>query len=84
MTAATNEDCKGGFDEEKNKTFDSERFKPIKRDFSDRANEQISDCWVGSFPIPRVIHKGLGEEGHRPVRCSNFVIFLIRREMSDI
>ena len=44
MTAATNEDCIGWLLENcylmgRNETFDSERFKSIKGDFSDEANE---------------------------------------------
>ena len=31
--------------------------------FSAFALEYIFDCWVGFFPIPRVTHKGSGEEG---------------------
>ena len=46
----------------RNKTFNSKRFKSIKGDFSDGENEYIFGCWVGFFPIPRVIHKGSGEK----------------------
>ena len=47
----------------KNYTFNSERFKSIKGDFSDGENEYIFGCWVGFSPIPRVSHKGSGERG---------------------
>ena len=42
----------------RNETFDSERFKSIKRNFSDGKNELIFGSWVRFFPIPRVSHKG--------------------------
>ena len=47
----------------KNYTFNSERFKYIKGDFSDGENEYIFGCWVGFSPIPRVSHKGSGKRG---------------------
>ena len=47
----------------RNETFDSEKSKPMKGDFSDGGNKQILGCWVGSFPISRVAHKGAGEGG---------------------
>ena len=47
----------------RNETFDSERFKSIKGNFSDGGNEQIFGCWVGFFPIPRASHKSSGEGG---------------------
>ena len=47
----------------RNETFDRERFKPIKGNFSDGGNEKIVGRQVGFFPIPRVTHKGSGEGG---------------------
>ena len=44
----------------RNKTFESERFKSIKGDFSDGGNEYIFGFWVVFFPIPTVTHKGSG------------------------
>ena len=66
MTTAANEGCIGWLLENcylmgKKETFDSERFKSIKEDFSDGGNEQLFDCWAGFPPIPRVSHKGSGE-----------------------
>ena len=53
------------FDGGRNKSFDIERFKSIKGDFSDEGNEDIFGSWVGFCLIPRVTHKGSGEGGRR-------------------
>ena len=46
----------------RNETFDNERFKSIKGDFSDGGNEQIFGCWVGFSSIPRVSRKDSEKE----------------------
>ena len=47
----------------RNETFNGERFKSIKEDFSNWENEYIFGWWVGFFPIARASHKGSGERG---------------------
>ena len=50
----------------RNETFDSQRLKSIKWDFSDGGNEKIFGYWVGFFPSPRLPMKvqGNGEPVH--------------------
>ena len=89
MTAATNEDRIGCLLENaawrgRNETFDNERFRYIKVDFSDGGNEKIFGCWVGFFPIPRFSHKDSGEGGTFHSGCNNFVTFLVKRGMPGI
>ena len=47
----------------RNETFDNERFKSIKGNFSDGGNEEMFGCWVGFSPTTRVSHNGSGEGG---------------------
>ena len=44
-------------------TFDSERFKSIKGNFSDGGNQLSFGCLLAFSPILRVLHKGSGEGG---------------------
>ena len=69
----------------RNETFNSERFKSIKEDFSDGGHEYIFGSWVGFVPIPGFPIKVQGKEGQStPCGCNKFLIFLLKNEIPGI
>ena len=69
----------------RNETFDSERFKSIKRDFSDGGNEYF---WLLGriFYHPQDYSRKFRGRGNQsiPGGWNNFVTFLVRREITGI